>query len=696
MQLSYITGVNDVERTTSHSEKPTKLLQISLFISIAISGCGSDSSDPITTPIPETPTVPTVPTFEFPVQTSGPELFVAAESGSILTSTAGLSLYTFDNDQACTSNCNGVDGDTAGSTTDESSCAGQWPPLLVGDGGAAQGNFSLVTRADGTQQWAYEDIPLYTFGGDNAQGDISGDGVGSVWHLARPKAFKTANINEVSTYVGNQTILSVISTGEVLESFRADKDGFALYIFDADLLNESACYGLNGDSCITAWPPLLADTGAKPTSAMSVLDLANGQQQWAYKGKALYFFAGDTAAGDSNGANIGNVWHLANKLPAIQRVVDDISRLSSTGEVSVLLPNVDNNNALEVSQNDKDQFTLYTFDNDEAGISNCNDGCAVAWPPFIASEDETASGAFSKTARTDGNMQWAYNDKPLYFFGSDAEKGDMNGDGVGGVWHIIQPAAEPVVSQITTSISSLATDLGQSFTVDGDVNILVTDANGDSQVTVVDKTDFQLYTFDNDAVQTSNCTSEGCKQAWPALIASDSDIAAAPFSLFEREDGHMQWAINGQPLYFFSSDTDSAQTNGEGIGDVWWVARPAPLRVFEHDTKGSMLVANDLVLASQGKSVEQLNDLTVYTFDDDTANSGVSKCSGGCAVTWPPLYASSADQAFGDYQIINRTESDDTATLQWSYKGLPLYFFISDSVLGDTGGDYPTWEIARP
>jgi len=420
--------------------------------------------------------------FDFPVQTDGPDLFVNGDSGSILTSVLGLSLYTFDNDQAGISNCSGVDGDVAGSTTDESSCAGQWPPLLVGDGGVAQGKFNFVQRADGTQQWADDDIALYTFSGDSAQGDIIGDGIGGVWHFARPQPFKTADINAVSTYVGNQTILSVTSAGEVLESFRADKDGFALYIFDVDPVNEVACYGLNGDACITAWPPLLADAGAKPTSSLSVLALANGQQQLAYKGKALYFFAGDTTAADSNGENIGNVWHLASKPPAIQRVVDDISRLSATGEVSVLLPNTDNNNALEVSQADKDQFTLYTFDNDEVGISNCNEGCAVAWPPFIATDNETSSGACSKISRDDGIMQWAYNDKPLYFFASDVNKGELNGDGVGGVWHIVQPAV--VVAQITTSISSLASALGQSLKVDGEVNILVTDANGDSPVMI--------------------------------------------------------------------------------------------------------------------------------------------------------------------------------------------------------------------
>jgi predicted lipoprotein with Yx(FWY)xxD motif len=237
--------------TTSYSEKPMKLLYISLFISIVLGGCGSDSSDPVSTVTPEISEIPAAPIFEFPVQTDSPELFVSGDSGSILTSIAGLSLYTFDNDQVGISNCNGVDGDVAGSTTDETSCVGRWPPLLVDDGAVAQENFTIVQRADGTQQWAYADIPLYTFAGDSAQGDVSGDGIGEVWHLSRPKPFKTADIGAVSTYVGNQTVLSVTSTAEVLESFRADKDGFALYIFDVDPVNESACYGLNSDTCIT-------------------------------------------------------------------------------------------------------------------------------------------------------------------------------------------------------------------------------------------------------------------------------------------------------------------------------------------------------------------------------------------------------------------------------------------------------------
>jgi predicted lipoprotein with Yx(FWY)xxD motif len=34
-------------------------------------------------------------------------------------------------------------------------------------------------------------------------------------------------------------------------------------------------------------------------------------------------------------------------------------------------------------------------------------------------------------------MQWTYDKKPLYFFADDKKKGDMAGDGLGGVWHVV-------------------------------------------------------------------------------------------------------------------------------------------------------------------------------------------------------------------------------------------------------------------
>jgi len=81
----------------------------------------------------------------------------------------------------------------------------------------------------------------------------------------------------------------------------------------------------------------------------------------------------------------------------------------------------------------KEGKTLYTFDKDAAGESNCNGGCATAWPLFIVANPALAGGDFSIVKRDDGAAQWAYKGKPLYFFA-----GDANGDKQGGVWHVIR------------------------------------------------------------------------------------------------------------------------------------------------------------------------------------------------------------------------------------------------------------------
>ena len=88
-------------------------------------------------------------------------------------------------------------------------------------------------------------------------------------------------------------------------------------------------------------------------------------------------------------------------------------------------------------------LTLYIFDNDEPGVSNCTGACADAWPPYSASDlgkaifDTPLAGTLSIIVREDGDAQFTYNGQPLYHYADDVEPGDRNGDGIAGVWHIV-------------------------------------------------------------------------------------------------------------------------------------------------------------------------------------------------------------------------------------------------------------------
>lgn len=81
-------------------------------------------------------------------------------------------------------------------------------------------------------------------------------------------------------------------------------------------------------------------------------------------------------------------------------------------------------------------MTLYTFDKDAAGVSNCYDKCAVNWPPLLAAADAKDEGEFTLVTRTDGTKMWAHEGKPLYLWIKDTKPGDTTGDMVGEVWHL--------------------------------------------------------------------------------------------------------------------------------------------------------------------------------------------------------------------------------------------------------------------
>ncbi len=93
--------------------------------------------------------------------------------GQTLVDGSGNTLYFYSDDTDGVSNCDHL-------------CAFLWPPLHADEGAAAQGDYTLATRSDGTQQWAYQGKPVYTYRLDTAPGDISGDGVMNEWVVAQP------------------------------------------------------------------------------------------------------------------------------------------------------------------------------------------------------------------------------------------------------------------------------------------------------------------------------------------------------------------------------------------------------------------------------------------------------------------------------------------------------------------------------
>ena len=82
--------------------------------------------------------------------------------------------------------------------------------------------------------------------------------------------------------------------------------------------------------------------------------------------------------------------------------------------------------------------TVYTFDEDQTGKSNCYGDCARHWPPVLASNGAQPYGRMSLAARQDGQEQWAYDGKPLYTYAEDSMHGDVKGENAGKAWHVVK------------------------------------------------------------------------------------------------------------------------------------------------------------------------------------------------------------------------------------------------------------------
>jgi predicted lipoprotein with Yx(FWY)xxD motif len=98
----------------------------------------------------------------------------ATVQNGVLATPSGATVYTFDKDTVGSgkSACNGP-------------CAQLWPPVAAQAADAAGGDWSIVTRDDGSRQWAYKGAPIYTFSKDAKPGDTTGDKFKDIWHVIK-------------------------------------------------------------------------------------------------------------------------------------------------------------------------------------------------------------------------------------------------------------------------------------------------------------------------------------------------------------------------------------------------------------------------------------------------------------------------------------------------------------------------------
>ncbi len=167
----------------------------------ACGGGGSSSGTPFTgTPATTAPTTaPTTSPTTAPTTaaTNPPSMPQTATVGStmVLVGQNGHTLYVFGADTSGVSNCTASNG-----------CTGVWPPYAAPAGTTvpAGTSFTIITRGDGTLQWANSGAPLYEYSGDSASGQDNGNGItsfGGTWSTALPAAATSGPTAPPITYI---------------------------------------------------------------------------------------------------------------------------------------------------------------------------------------------------------------------------------------------------------------------------------------------------------------------------------------------------------------------------------------------------------------------------------------------------------------------------------------------------------------
>jgi predicted lipoprotein with Yx(FWY)xxD motif len=108
---------------------------------------------------------------------------------------------------------------------------------------------------------------------------------------------------------------------------------------------------------------------------------------------------------------------------------------------------------------------------------------------------------------------------------------------------------------------------------------LVESMSSDLGMILADADGMTLYFFLNDTGSESTCYDQ-CAETWPAYATqgepqAGTGIDAALLGTTTRTDGTVQVTYNGKPLYLYAADQNPGDTNGQGIGDVWFVVSPA-------------------------------------------------------------------------------------------------------------------------
>jgi predicted lipoprotein with Yx(FWY)xxD motif len=225
------------------------------------------------------------------------------------------------------------------------------------------------------------------------------------------------------------TVMTASKAG--IGDYLVDSKAMALYYFSNDRIGKSTAVG----PVLQAWPLFSPAALNVPTSLQTAdfgtITRDDGLKVATYKGWPLYYFVKDQSPGDTLGEAVGGVWFLI-KVPFYTVMLETSADL---GNYLV----------------DAKGMTLYYFTKDSLNKSTATAAIIGNWPVFSAATfvipSSLKSTDFGTINRDDGAKQATYKGWPLYYFAKDQTSGDTLGQGVNGVWYVVNPDKISVATQ---------------------------------------------------------------------------------------------------------------------------------------------------------------------------------------------------------------------------------------------------------
>jgi predicted lipoprotein with Yx(FWY)xxD motif len=333
----------------------------------------------------------------------------------------GKPLYTYEADAAGKSSC-------------YADCAKEFPPLVADAHAKASGDFSILTRDDQTKQWVYQGKPLYRYSGKDPVGEPGGRGrldaeAARATYDPSSKLFAPKTGWRRAAYTPEKAT-AMPPTVELDGLAIANGFGFVDAATHMTIYAAPVSHKLSSD-----WEPVPASSLAVPIGEFSIITRKDDStRQWAYRGAALYTYAGDYAPGEVTGIFTGDKSIQAalayqNFIPPGVEIGHYPARgpLLTTAKGQTLYY-VARFSALYGGRETRTGYAITYNDAKAQGTQGCQTDCTQTWKPVLAAANAQAQGFWEIVTREDGAKQWAFKGSPLYSFTGDKKGGDIAGN----------------------------------------------------------------------------------------------------------------------------------------------------------------------------------------------------------------------------------------------------------------------------